>query len=84
MLLLLLALFLPDLACVHVSATWMPDIVRNTAVYRVVLFAARKIPMLFFSGDVDGTLTKWERSQSNYFVYRYLIVKSLHFQVKCI
>jgi len=33
-------------------------------------FAARKIPMLFFTGDIDGTLTKWEQSQSNNFVYR--------------
>nr|KAG5685672.1 hypothetical protein BaRGS_014479 [Batillaria attramentaria] len=28
-----------------------------------------KIPILIFSGDHDGTITKWERMQSNHFMY---------------
>ncbi|KAI8789007.1 vegetative incompatibility protein HET-E-1 [Biomphalaria glabrata] len=28
-----------------------------------------KVPILFFSGDRDGTIIKWERMQSNHFMY---------------
>ncbi|KAJ8303914.1 hypothetical protein KUTeg_017497 [Tegillarca granosa] len=30
----------------------------------------RKVPILIFSGDNDGVITKWERMQSNHFMYR--------------
>ncbi|XP_059165911.1 uncharacterized WD repeat-containing protein alr3466-like [Physella acuta] len=28
-----------------------------------------KVPLLIFSGDMDGTIIKWERMQSNHFMY---------------
>jgi len=34
------------------------------------LCSAKKVPILIFTGDEDGTLTKWERMQSNAFMYR--------------
>lgn len=29
----------------------------------------RKVPLLIFSGNTEGTITKWERMQSNHFMY---------------
>ena len=34
------------------------------------LFTAYKVPILIFSGDHEGAITKWERMQSNHFMYR--------------
>jgi len=31
---------------------------------------ARKVPILIFSGDHEGGIVKWERMQSNHFMYR--------------
>ena len=32
-------------------------------------FAANKVPILIFSGHIDGTVLKWERLQLNTFLY---------------
>ena len=33
------------------------------------MIAARKRPILIFTGDHDGTIVKWEQMQSNNFMY---------------
>ena len=35
-----------------------------------VVFPARKVPLLIFSGGSNGHVSKWERLQSNNFMYR--------------
>lgn len=36
------------------------------------MFTAAQEPILIFTGDHEGITTKWERMQSNPFLYRYL------------
>lgn len=36
----------------------------------IVFFIARKVPLLIFSGGSNGHVSKWERLQSNNFMYR--------------
>ncbi|KAI0216707.1 hypothetical protein LSAT2_031314 [Lamellibrachia satsuma] len=40
----------------------------------------RKVPLLIFSGNTEGTITKWERMQSNHFMYRefFLLTDTKH------
>ena len=40
--------------------------------HHTYLFPATKVPLLIFSGDIDGSITKWERMQSNHFMYRFV------------
>ena len=35
-----------------------------------VMSVAREVPILVFSGDSEGMISKWERMQSNHFMYR--------------
>ena len=35
-----------------------------------LIFSAKKVPILIFSGDNEGVIIKWERMQSNHFMYR--------------
>lgn len=45
-------------------------------IYIILSPIAKKVPILIFSGDNEGVIIKWERMQSNHFMYRSVSSKS--------
>lgn len=51
----------------------------NFLISYLILFqlTAKKVPILIFSGDNEGVIIKWERMQSNHFMYRYVYSETI-------
>lgn len=46
-------------------------------IYIILSPIAKKVPILIFSGDNEGVIIKWERMQSNHFMYRSVSMEEL-------
>lgn len=46
-------------------------------IYIILSPIAKKVPILIFSGDNEGVIIKWERMQSNHFMYRSVSTEEL-------
>ena len=60
----------------HPCNSWRLESRGNIVFYiklNFFMISARKVPILIFDGGSDGQANKWERLQSNHFMYRYTL-----------